>query len=303
VARVTQGKIVLKKDRLALAEIVGMAVESSGELVADREHTLKVSLPLTPVFLFGNKTRLTQLVLNLLTNAAKYTLPGGTIHLSATLEGDQVVIAVRDNGIGIPGDMLDKVFDMFTRVERQESYQQQGLGIGLSLVMQLAELHEGSVSVSSEGEGKGSTFTLRLPVLRLEVKQEPRRLPTATTPNATPRRVLVVDDYEPNLKTLSQMLRLIGHEVETVANGEKTLECLETFEPEVILLDINMPGMSGYDVAAHIKAQPQYKSVTLVALTGYGEETNIQRAKEAGFQHYLVKPVGIEKLENVLAYP
>jgi PAS domain S-box-containing protein len=300
VSRITQGRVVLKKERLPLAEIIGMAVESSNEIIADRKHTLNVSLPPERVFLEGDKTRLTQIVLNLLTNAAKYTPNGGTITLGAEVKGNEVVITVQDDGIGIPATMLGKVFDMFTRVERQYSYQQQGLGIGLSLVKQLVELHDGSISVSSEGEGKGSTFTVRLPALPVETKQESRRLPTATAPKASSRRVLVVDDYEPNLETLSSLLKLMGHEVATATNGEETLECLDTFKPEVVLLDINMPGMSGYEVATRIRAQPQYHPIMLVALTGYGQETDIERAKDAGFQHHLVKPVDVERLEHLL---
>jgi CheY-like chemotaxis protein len=301
VSRITRGKIVLKKEHLFLTDIVTMAVESNHELITDRGHNLGLVLPPEPVVLYGDKTRLVQIISNLLTNAAKYTSPGGTIQLSAEPRGGEVVISVQDNGIGIPKDMLGKVFEMFTRVERQESYQQQGLGIGLSLVKQLVELHGGTVTVSSEGEGKGSTFTVRLPAS--EVKQKMRRLPTATTSSLGSRRVLVVDDYEPNLKTLSRMLRLMGHEVATAKNGEETLECLDVFKPEVILLDINMPGMSGYEVAARIKKLPQYQNITLIALTGYGHETDRQRAKKAGFHHHLVKPVEVKRLEEVLAAP
>jgi PAS domain S-box-containing protein len=300
VSRITRGKINLKKERVVLTDIIKMAAESSETLIEDRNHTLTVALPPKPVVLLGDKTRLSQIILNLLTNAAKYTPPGGTIKLSARLEGSEVVITVDDNGIGIPEAMLDKVFEMFTRVERQESYQQQGLGIGLSLVKQLVGLHEGSIAVSSLGEGKGSTFTVRLPIIIEEAKPEPRRLPLAATQKPNTRRVLVVDDYEPNLKTMSRMLKLMGHEVATAANGPETLECLEAFKPDIILLDINMPGMSGYEVARRVREHPDHAGIKLVAVTGYGQDEDVQRAKAAGFDEHLVKPVDVGKLEQVL---
>jgi PAS domain S-box-containing protein len=297
-ARITRGNIKLQKERVTLSEIVELALEGSRSLVEDREHDLTVSLPGKPVYLEGDKTRLAQIVLNLLTNAAKYTPRGGKIFLTAEAQEHHVVVTVQDTGIGIPAEMLSSVFEMFTRVERETVYQQEGLGIGLSLVKQLVELHGGDISVESPGEGLGSTFTLRLPVL--PQGNETREIVRESALGET-RRVLVVDDYKPSLTSMAQLLQVLGHEVATAASGEAALAQLDSFKPDIILLDINMPGMDGYEVARRIGAQPQHQNITLVALTGYGQEEDIHRAREAGFRHHLVKPVEIETLETVLA--
>jgi two-component system, chemotaxis family, CheB/CheR fusion protein len=306
VSRISRGIVVLQKEKVDLAEVVGLAVESARPLLEDRNHTLSVTLPETPFLLNADKTRLTQIILNLLTNAAKYTNPGGEIALRTKAEQNEVLLSVQDNGIGIPREMLNKVFDMFTRLERKESYQQQGLGIGLNLVRQLAELHGGSIEAASPGEGQGSTFTLCLPLgERIEaVESVQAQIPPPQTIQSQPtpsRRVLVVDDYAANLKTLSRMLRLAGHEVATAERGELALELLETFKPEVILLDINMPGLSGYEVATQIRAKASHEHLKLVALTGYGQAEDVERTKAAGFDDHLVKPVDLVRLEEVLA--
>jgi PAS domain S-box-containing protein len=298
VTRISQGRIKLQQEDVSLSEVVDLALEGSRTLIEDRQHELSVALPETPLWLNGDKTRLAQIVLNLLTNAAKYTPTGGKINLSAELQGDEVFIRVRDNGIGIPQDMLDKVFELFTRVERETVYQQEGLGIGLSLVKQLVELHGGDIKAESPGEGLGSTFTVRLPIL-LQESGTLEAVSEALAENV--RRILVVDDYEPSLRSMAQLLEVLGHEVATASSGEIALEKLTKFKPDIILLDINMPGLSGYEVAARINEQPQYKDIMLVALTGYGQAEDVQRAKDAGFHHHLIKPVEIEKLEVVLS--
>jgi two-component system, chemotaxis family, CheB/CheR fusion protein len=300
VSRISRGTIKLKKERLELEDIVRLAVESAQVLIEDRDHKLSVNLPEKTVWLEGDKTRVCQIVLNLLTNAAKYTNAGGNISLTATLENPHVVISVKDNGIGIPPTMLENVFEMFTRVERETSYQQEGLGIGLNLVKQLVELHGGSVEASSPGENQGSTFTVQLPVLNGRSVQTISDGAPRQTKVFAVRRVLVVDDYEANRKTLSRMLRLMGQEVVAAADGEEALAIIKTFVPEIILLDINMPGMNGYEVAKQIRANPEYP-MKLVALTGYGQESDIQTALSAGFDAHLVKPVEIEALEKVLS--
>ncbi len=303
ISRISRGTIKLKKERLELSEIVQMAVESAHALIEDRDHQLTVSLPDKTVWLGGDKTRLCQIVLNLLTNAAKYTESGGKITLTANLDNAHVIISVKDNGIGIPEAMLTKVFEMFTRVERETSYQQEGLGIGLNLVKQLVELHGGSVEAFSGGENQGSTFTVHLPILNDEpVRDEPLQEVSEPVPSQgviTPRRVLVVDDYEPNRKTLSRMLRLMGHEVLAAGDGKEALAIIKTFAPEIILLDINMPGMNGYEVAKQIRSDATYTGIKLVALTGYGQESDVETALSAGFDAHLVKPVDLERLEGI----
>jgi CheY-like chemotaxis protein len=307
VSRITRGKVELHEERVTLSEIVTMALESSRPLIEERDHNLQISLPDTNTELYGDKVRLAQVLLNLLNNAAKYTNPGGKISLSAVTENNFVVIRVSDTGVGIPAKDLPHIFDLFVRVEREGG--QEGLGIGLNLVKQLVELHGGKIEAYSAGEGRGSAFTVWLPLLKDgneaekgssspgESEAPEQRRPEDRTAS---QRVLVVDDYEPNRKTIARLLGLMGCEVMTARGGEEALEHLTTFKPDLILLDINMPGMSGYEVAARIRAQPQYQHIMLVALTGYGQETDVQRAKDAGFHHHLVKPVEIEKLQAVL---
>jgi PAS domain S-box-containing protein len=300
VSRFARGKVRLNKEPLTIHEVVGMAVESASPLIEDRSHVLKISLPAAPIQIEGDKTRLCQIILNLLTNAAKYTPPGGTITLSAEASGDECVVTVQDTGIGLPKTMLTKVFDMFTRVEREESYQQQGLGIGLNLVKQLALLHGGTVTAESPGEGQGSTFTLRLPIFQGRYVKASKDALKSQVATSRSRRVLVVDDYEANLKTLSKMLQLMGHEVETAENGERALERLKTFKADLVFLDINMPGMDGYEVARHIRADKAQQDVKVIALTGYGQPEDVERATKAGFDAHLVKPVELERLDGVL---
>jgi PAS domain S-box-containing protein len=299
VARINQGKITLQKERVQLSEIVELALEGSRTLITERGHTLKLSLPEETVYLEADPTRLTQILLNLLTNAAKYTRPGGTIWLRATSQGSNLIVSVKDTGIGIPPSMLPNVFQMFTRLEREKSYQQEGLGIGLSLVKQLAFLHGGTVQAESPGEGQGSTFTLRLPVVaqKREVgKSEGEAVKDGMW------RVLVVDDHEPNRTGLARLLRLLGHKVEAVGSGEAALESLTKIIPDVIFLDINMPEMDGYEVARRIRENPLLRGVKLVALTGYGQADDVKRAKEAGFDAHLVKPAEVEGLEAILKF-
>jgi two-component system, chemotaxis family, CheB/CheR fusion protein len=300
VSRISRGAISLHKERVDLAETVRLALESSQTLFEERNHQLTLLLPPTPIYLEADKTRLTQIILNLLTNAAKYTNPGGSITLRAELKEHEVMVAVQDNGIGIPPQLQPKVFDMFTRLERKESYQQQGLGIGLSLVKQLSELHGGKVEVFSEGEGRGSTFMLHLPVaVSAPADGKTGSQPSSQAPLS--RRILVVDDYAANLKMIARMLRLMGHQVVTAERAEEALLRLEEFSPEVILLDLNLPGMNGYELAQCIRSNPAHNSKKLFALTGYGQPSDVEKTKQAGFDDHLVKPVELEKLEALLA--
>jgi two-component system, chemotaxis family, CheB/CheR fusion protein len=301
VSRITRGKINLHKEPVTLAEVLNLAVETTKPLLAEKNHDLGLELPATEIRLEGDKLRLSQVFLNLLTNAAKYSPPESKLTVRAEVDGQAVVVRVQDTGIGIAADSLDKVFDLFARVEAGEAAKQEGLGIGLHLVKRLVEMHSGTISVSSPGLGQGSTFTVRLPMLATEaqktappaVKEQERQLSLS-------RRVLVVDDYEANRKTLTRMLGLMGHEVTGVSNGQEALDLLEHAIPDFILLDINMPGLSGYEVARRVRENPAYQSIQLVALTGYGAEEDLRKAKEAGFQFHLVKPVDIGVLEELL---
>lgn len=302
VSRITRGTINLYKEPLTLAEVMTMALEAAKPLMAEKNHQLLLGLPVRDIHLEGDKTRLCQVFLNLLTNAAKYSNSGSKVTVSAELEGREVVVRVQDTGIGLAPEALHKVFDLFARVDSGEAAKQEGLGIGLHLVKRLVEMHGGSISVSSPGLGQGSEFAVRLPVIINDLQAIPAPVieTQAKAPNAA-RRVLVVDDYEANRKTLTRMLRLMGHEVTGASNGQEALELLGELSPDLILLDINMPLMSGYEVARRIKENPEYERIKLVALTGYGAEEDLRKAQEAGFHHHLVKPVDMKLLEELLS--
>ncbi|RYF39072.1 MAG: response regulator, partial [Comamonadaceae bacterium] len=242
-------------------------------------------------------TRLAQSVGNLLNNAAKYTPPGGHIWLRVRREDSSAVIEVRDDGAGIPPEMLETVFALFTQVGRTIDRSQGGLGIGLSLVRSLVELHHGSVSAASPGPGLGSTFTIRIPALPGELPAQAMPERAAHTVPSAPRKVLVVDDNVDAAMTLATVLEMLGHQTRTVHAGPPVREAALAFMPDVVLLDIGLPGMNGYDVARQLRAEPRLRNAVLVALTGWGSEADRQRAQDAGFDHHLTKPVDLQLLE------
>jgi PAS domain S-box-containing protein len=298
VSRISRGTIRLQKEHLELREVIELALESSRPQLEEKEHRLQVSLPFKKIELYGDKMRLSQVFLNLLNNAAKYTNPGGEIALTASLEPPNVVIRVRDTGLGIPPQKLSTLFELFTRLERDVS--REGLGIGLSLVKRLVEMHGGSIEAYSAGEGQGSEFTVRLPVNgQGESKEQSRPTSKSQNQGEQKRRVLLIDDYEPNRKTIARLLKLMGHEVVTASGGEEGLERLTSFDPEVVLLDLNMPGMNGFEVAKRIREVPKLRQLKLIALTGYGQEQDKERTLQAGFDAHLVKPVDVAELEQL----
>lgn len=297
VARISRGKIRIQKEAVELAEVVERAVEISRPLIETRRHELTEVLPREPVYLEADPVRLAQVLANLLNNAAKYTQPGGHIELTAERQGEEVVLRVRDNGVGIAPGMLPRVFDLFAQADRTLDRSQGGLGIGLTLVKSLVELHGGRVEAFSEGLGKGSEFVVRLPVLAT---------PPSPTPVASVKqgragcRVLVVDDNVDSAETLAMLLRVKGHEVRTANDGPTALEKARAYQPDVVFLDIGLPGMDGYEVARRLREQAGRKPVFLAALTGYGRDEDRRLGEEAGFDHYLVKPVEAEDLESLL---
>jgi len=232
-----------------------------------------------------------------LTNSAKYTESGGEIHIETRDESGEVTIAVTDNGVGISQELLPKVFDLFVQGERTLDRSQGGLGIGLSIVKRLVEMHYGRVSVSSAGHQLGTRFELRLPLLEgvTAVPSSPAAIPD------TPRRVLIVDDNEDAANTMAMILKLEGHEIATAYSGVQALACMDEFKPEVVLLDIGLPGLDGFQVAKRIRAQAKYQRTRLLAMTGYGREADRQRTREAGFSGHLVKPVDFGDLKRMLA--
>ena len=305
ISRISSGKIRLEKQRITLRAVVESAVETSRPGIEAGHHRLVLQLPADEVELDGDLTRLAQSVANLLNNAAKYTPSGGSIRLQAGRDGDHAVIEVQDSGVGIPAEMLDRVFQLFAQVGRTIDRSQGGLGIGLSLVRSLVELHGGTVTAQSEGTGLGSTFTLRVPCLPTAGAVASLRPPESTSAPAPLAaregvRVLLADDNVDAADTMSAVLQMSGHEVKTVYSGFEALRAAVQFSPDVILLDIGMPGMSGYQVAQQLRADARFDQTLLVALTGWGSENDRMLALQAGFDHHLTKPVDHLALEPLL---
>jgi PAS domain S-box-containing protein len=302
VSRVSRNKMELRRSRVLLADVVSCAVETARPAIEEAGHELTVSLPPEPVHLDADLTRLAQVFGNLLTNSARYTPRGGYIRLSAERRGEEVVVYVRDDGIGIPGESLGSIFDMFSQVDRSIERSTGGLGIGLALVKGLVEMHGGSVAAESPGLGKGSTFTVRLPVLGEAAGAEPRSPAEDGVGAAGPRRrILVVDDNRDSAASMAMLLSLTGNEVQTAHDGFEAVEAAEAFRPEAILMDVGMPRLNGYEATRRIRERPWGKSVIVVALTGWGQEVDRLQSKEAGCNGHLVKPVSLPDLEKLLA--
>ena len=299
VSRITRNRLELRREPLALADVIQSAVETSSPLIGRAGNPLTVDVPAAPIHVLGVRVRLAQVFSNLLNNAAKYTPAGGAITLRVAREGDRAVVRVRDRGLGIPADALDTVFDMFTQVHRATVQAQGGLGIGLTLVRRLVELHGGTVEAHSDGPGTGSEFVVRLPVLATGAEPAAPPARAAALP-AAPRRVLVVDDNVDAARSLEMMLGLMGHDVRTSHDGPEALAQARAFRPELVLLDIGLPSMSGYDVCRALRAEPWGDEAVLVALTGWGQEEDRRRSDEAGFDDHVVKPVSAERLADLL---
>ncbi len=300
-SRITRNKLELRKVRVELAEVIKGAVESSRPAIEQCGHELNVSLPPQPVYLNGDVVRLAQVFLNLLNNAAKYTERGGRIWLTAERQGDEVAVRVKDTGIGIPAEKLPRLFEMFYQVDRTLERAQGGLGIGLSLVRRLVELHGGRVEARSDGVGKGSEFIVRLPVL-VEKPEPPRQGQSANgAAKATALRILVVDDNRDSADSLAMLLRITGNEVHTAYDGVEGVEAAGRLRPDVVLLDIGMPRLNGYDACRRIRAEAWGKGMVLVAMTGWGQDEDRRRTVEAGFDTHLVKPVDPTALTALLA--
>lgn len=298
VSRVITGRIQLHQERLEMKGIVERAIESTLSLINRHKQTLSVSLSAEPLWVRADPTRLEQVFVNLLNNAAKYTEERGQIWLTAQQEGDEVVLRVRDSGVGIVPELLPCIFDLFTQADRTLDRSQGGLGIGLSLVQKIVELHGGTVEAHSAGLGQGSEFIVRLPALSPTTESI---APLETDQLALPSRVLVVDDNIDAADMLVMVLQTLGHEVQVAYSGQTALEMAVQYQPDFVLLDIGLPKMDGYEVARHLRQQPQTKDVWLIAMTGYGQDSDRQRTQEAGFDHHLVKPVERRKLQNLLA--
>jgi PAS domain S-box-containing protein len=301
VSRITRGTIELRHDRVDVAAILRAAVEASGAAIERSRHELRASPPPEPMYVDGDATRLTQIVTNLLDNAAKYTDPGGEIWLSAERDGNEAVIRVKDSGIGISADMLPKIFDMFTQAGMSLDRAQGGLGVGLSLVERLVKLHGGTVTAYSAGPGKGSQFTVRLPTVAAHDTVPELRAEHARIEPGNRCRVLVVDDNIDSADSLAMLLRMLGHEVQIANEAAEALRLLDEFRPQVAILDIGLPKVSGYELGRQIRERPWASDVVLVALTGWGQEQHRRRSAESGFDHHLTKPVEFDVLQQILA--
>ncbi len=298
-SRISSGALELRRSRVDVAEVVRNALETAQPLIEAAGHRLEVALPHELLPLDGDPVRLAQILANLLNNAAKYTDAGGRITVTAVREGANVAIRVRDTGSGIAAQDLDRMFEMFVRGDRTSRRAQSGLGIGLALSQRLAEMHGGRIVAASEGPGRGSEFTLRLPLAPARTA-DPDRAAAASRPR-TPLRILVVDDHRDAGDSLALILRLLGAEVRIARDGPEALEVYERFDADVALLDIGMPGMDGYEVARCMQAAFPARYTRLVALTGWGQEEDRRLAREAGFEHHLVKPADLETLQALLA--
>jgi PAS domain S-box-containing protein len=300
VSRILRGKVHLQPETIDIRTAVQRAIDAARLANVAAGHELTVSMPPDPICVYADPVRLTQVITNLLTNSNKYTARGGHIELSVRQEGQSVAVSVRDDGIGMRADLLPHVFDLFTQADRSLERTQGGLGIGLTLVRTLVEMHHGTVSAFSQGEGKGSEFTVRLPVHKAAMEKAPVQTAPA---QGEARRILIVEDNVGTAKILSRLLSKLGnHEIRMVHDGLSALEAAKAQRPEVVLLDIGLPQMDGYEVAQRLRQQPGFQETVLVALTGYGTDEDRRRSTEAGFDHHLVKPASLENLRRVLAY-
>jgi signal transduction histidine kinase len=300
ISRITRGLIHLQKEPVELAVIVEHAVEMARPFIDERKHQLTVILAPGPVWLEADVARLAQVLANLLNNSAKYTAEGGKIEVTARRQGEEVLIKVRDNGVGISAELLPYVFEPFTQGDRSLDRTEGGLGVGLALVKNLVELHGGNVQASSAGRGQGSEFVIHLPALKqappavVQMEQKPSE-------PSTPRKILVVDDSVDGARSLSILLSIFGHEVRTAHDGPSALAEAKKDPPNVVLLDIGLPGMDGFEVARRMRQEPTLKNATFIAVTGYGQNEDRRRSREAGFDTHLVKPIDPKGLNRLLA--
>jgi PAS domain S-box-containing protein len=312
ISRITRGMLTLRASNVELRGLMEAAIETAQPTIAAKQHTLQIEWPAAPILMTVDPVRLTQVIANLLTNAAKYTPRGGAITLSAFRDAAHVVIKVRDSGIGIASDMLLKVFEMFSQIDAGHAHADGGIGIGLALVKGFVELHGGTVEARSAGDDQGSEFIVRLPDTLIVGEtaaplDEPATGPVAAAPAAVeppaiaqPRRVLVADDNRDGADIMALLLQQYGYEVSIAHSGPEALAAAAHTQPEIAILDIGMPGMSGYEVAQHIRTQGWGKDMLLIALTGWGQEEDKRKAFEAGFDHHLIKPIDPDALEALM---
>ena len=298
VSRITQGTVRIRREPIEAADLVSMAAEANRGLMDQRGHRFRVEVPERPIWLDADPTRLTQVLSNLLNNAARYTPEGGTISLSVHAIEGEVRFIVRDNGVGIEADMLPQVFELFMRAEQAVQSAEAGLGIGLTIVKRMVELHSGTIQAYSDGVGRGSTFIMTLPAREAPVDHVPAA-PEAIA--SVSRSVLIVDDNADSAESLAMLLELYGYETAVASDGPSALARFRDAPPQVAILDIGMPGMDGYELARRLRLEQSTAPLMLIALTGFGDEAVAVKARDAGFDHRLVKPLDLKKLQSLLA--
>jgi len=301
VARISTGKFQIHKKQVEIEQLIRNAVDTSRPMIEAGRHQLILSLPESPLVIEADPLRLGQVITNILNNAAKYTRPGGKIWLTVRQVANEVMISVRDNGNGIPAEMLGRVFAMFSQLDRDRRHAQGGLGIGLALARNLVELHGGRIEARSDGPGKGSEFIVYIPV---GIQQGPAAYPGPADPAETPvpsHQIFVVDDNPEAANALYKLLQKMGNDVKVAHSGSSALQTLATWRPDIVFLDIGMPDMSGYEVAERIRQQPELNGTLLVALTGWGQADDRRRTKDAGFDDHIVKPLSIDSLRTLLS--
>ena len=301
VSRISRGKFELRKERIDLAAAIKSAVDTAQPLIDAAGHRLAVSMGTQPIYLDADPVRLAQVFSNLLNNAAKYMERGGRIWLTVTPDDREVVVSVRDTGIGIPAEALPGIFDMFAQVDRSLEKAQGGLGIGLTLVKQLLEMHGGRIEARSDGPGRGAEFVARLPIVTIAPRRQAADRAEERRAHVQTCRILVADDNRDAAESMSTVLRLMGNEVRTVHDGLQAVEEAAAFRPDMVLLDIGMPRLNGYDAARRIRAERWGKSIMVVAMTGWGQEEDKRRASEAGFDRHFTKPVDPAEIERLIA--
>ncbi len=306
VARIQQGKIVLRREPLDLVQAVTDAVQSCEQIVRSQHHTITLDMPpatadfsASSIMIDGDATRIEQIVVNLVTNAAKFTPPHGRIDVKVSLEGGAAVVRVRDNGVGLAPEMVRQVFEVFTQVEQTIARSQGGLGLGLKIVRELVELHGGTVEARSDGLGTGTEFIVRLPTLE-QRDQRPTSAPAVSPAKSVAWRILVVDDSADNCEMMAMLLSAFGHDVDTAKDGEEAVQKALLTRPEIAFVDIGLPKLSGYDVATAIRKQPGGEQIVLIAISGYGQPEDKRKALAAGFDSHLTKPVSPDDLRQIL---
>jgi PAS domain S-box-containing protein len=306
VSRITRDRIELRRDNVDIRPILRRAVETVRPLIQERRHNVELTLPDDTLLVYGDSARLEQALVNLLTNSAKYTDPGGLIQLSAARAGGRIVVTVKDNGIGITPDLLSHIFELFVQDKRGLDRSRGGLGIGLALAKRLVEMHGGVLFAASDGHGQGSEFTLVIPELPTRGNSQDDDRDTCTLANqdsgdadAAPRRILLVDDNQDSAHSFSRLLQRRGHHVHVAYDGFSALAIAPNFEPDTFLLDLGLPGMDGYELAAELQ-RTGFANALFVAISGYARRQDFDRSSRAGFHHHLVKPVDIERIEEIL---